>query len=195
MSRTIHLGALAAVMLLGCQPTLRENYYLCTVATIQQDCPAGMACLGGLCTFGRADAGRVDAPNPVPPDASVDAPANFDDTAVRQDAFVRTDAQTGLSEGTVCATSGECASGLCGLNSIMMTPPQRSMCQVRCESNTECGPDGWCFNSGCVRACDPVAQDCAGDLTCQGGPAGGPTFICALTVSTPAGSGSACLYD
>lgn len=203
MSRTIHLGALVAFTLLGCQPTLRENHYTCTLATIEQDCPAGMACLGGLCTFGRTDAGRVDAPSPMPADASIDAPASFEidafapdasrrvDAPVPPDAFVRPDAQTRLSEGTVCASSGQCASGLVCSGTPGMSPT-RTSCRLACSSDTECGANGWCASGGCSRACDPVARDCLGEETCQSRGVPGSLFVCALTAPSPGGVGSTC---
>ena len=201
MSRTIHLGALVAFMLLGCQPTLRDNQFRCTPATIEQDCPPGMACLDGLCSFGLASA--IDARSPTTGDASIDAPASSEidafapdashsvDAPVRPDAFVRTDAQTRLSEGTVCASSGQCASGLVCSGTPEMSPA-RTSCRLACRSDTECGANGWCASGGCSRACDPIVRDCLGEESCQARGVPGSLFVCVLTASSPGGVGAAC---
>lgn len=198
MPRANRLGGLVAVMLLGCQPTLRENHYQCTPATIEEDCPRGMACLGGLCTFGLADAGRIDARVSAAPDAPIDVFANSNpDTFVNAtaDAFARdahalSDAPTLLSEGFICTMNAQCNAGLICVRSPLPLSPWRSSCRATCLADTDCGPNGWCLDGACNRACDPIARDCLGESTCQFG--AGSRFICALTVPSPSAVGGAC---
>ena len=191
--------ALLAMAFLGCQPTVRDDQYRCSV---EDDCPPGMVCFpSGFCSRGlqgSVDGGvRVDA-FAIGFDASravVDA-LNTTPDAFARDANALSDAAA-LSEGFACTNDTQCAEGLlCALNAFTMTP-QLSSCRARCVQNTDCGALGWCSNGACNRACDPIARDCPGAGTCQyaGFPSTPNPYVCALTVPAPTGVGGACMFS
>ena len=199
MLRAIHLGALVAMMLLGCQPTVRDDQYRCSV---EDDCPPGMACFpSGFCSRGvqgpvdggvRTDAFTVDASPAFDAPVRIDVFVNATPDAFARDAHVPSDAPNLLSEGFICTTDAQCSAGLtCAPNPMGMTP-RLSSCRPACSGDAECGPNGWCSEGACNRACDPIARDCLGDSTCQFRGDASQVFVCALLVPAPMSVGGSC---
>lgn len=129
----------------------------------EQDCPEGDKCTGYVVQEGYC---CVDANKCVPVIGN----------AQLGDPCVRTDDNDDCDEGLFCmtVTSGSTGDGVC-----------LAFCNVGTQDCAEDGlPDAQCiaFNDGvlpiCQDSCDPITQDCSGDLGCYG--VGDQGFVCSV---------------
>jgi hypothetical protein len=129
----------------------------------EQDCPEGDKCTGYVVQQGYC---CVDANKCVPVIGN----------AQLGDPCVRTEDNDDCAEGLFCmtVTSGSTGDGVC-----------LAFCDVGAQDCHEDGlPDAQCiaFNDGtlplCQDSCDPLTQDCSGDLGCYG--VGDQGFVCSV---------------